>query len=314
MISLLLAGGAVFFGIFIVVFKQTLSFNQQQTQYAQRLARINFDGHRRAIEQQVGKKSLDDWLQTGVIGWVLGLTEGGLPVARARMPILLIGGGFLALVITEVLRLLIGGPMMMIYPAMVILVIRFLLGYFRKKRTSLLLSQFPDALATIVRCIRSGIPIQGALRIVGRDLPEPTAGEFRDIANRLAIGVTLEEALRAISERNGIAEYKFFAAALGLQSRTGGALAQTLETLATVVHKRIAAKARAYALAAEARTSALILGCLPVFTGIAIGLLDPQYMAPFVTTLAGKHLLLLAIGLLCFGFLVMKTIIARSLS
>jgi tight adherence protein B len=314
MMSLLLGGGIVFFGIFILVFRQTLSFNQQQTRYAQRVARIKFDGNHRVIEQRDSKKSLDDWLQTGVVGWILGLKSGVLPVPRARMPILLIGAAILALAITEVLRLLIGGPLMMIYPAMVILVIRFLLNHFRKKRTSLLLSQLPDALATIVRCIRSGIPIQGALRIVGRDLPEPTAGEFRDIANRLAIGVTLEEALRAISERNGIAEYKFFAAALGLQSRTGGALAQTLETLATVVHKRIAAKARAYALAAEARTSALILGCLPVLTGIAIALLDPKYMAPFVTTLAGKHLLLVAIGLLCFGFLVMKTIISRSLS
>ncbi|HQT88817.1 MAG TPA: type II secretion system F family protein [Acidiphilium sp.] len=314
MISLLLLGGLLFLVIFIVAFKQTLRLNQQQTRYAGRVARVTLGGNPHSMDQRARKTSLDDWLQSGLLGRLLGLKSGGLPIARARLPILVTSALVIALITTELLRLLIGGPVIIIYPILVVFLIRFILGYFRKKRTTLLLSQFPDALATIVRCIRSGIPIQGALRIVGRDLPEPTAGEFSDIANRLAIGVTLEEALRAISERNGIAEYKFFAAALGLQSRTGGALAQTLETLANVVHKRIAAKARAYALASEARTSALILGCLPVFTGIAVALLDPKYMAPFVTSVAGKHLLLFAVGLLCFGFLVMKNIISRSLS
>lgn len=312
--SLLLIGGALFLAIFIVAFQQTLSFNRQQKHYAERIARITHEGNTPSTDSRFGKTSLDDWLQSGLLGTALGLKSGGLPISRARLPLLVISAFVIAFMIIGVLRLFIGGPVIILYPILVLFLGRFLVGHFRKKRTALLLSQFPDALATIVRCIRSGIPIQGALRIVGRDLPEPTAGEFSDIANRLAIGVTLEEALRAISERNGIAEYKFFAAALGLQSRTGGALAQTLETLATVVHKRIAAKARAYALASEARTSALILGCLPVFTGIAVALLDPLYMAPFVTTVAGKHLLLFAVGLLCFGFLVMKTIISRSLS
>ena len=314
MISLLFVGGILLLTMFVVAFKQTISFNQRQIRYAHRLARISLESGGIPSEARPPAPSVDDILQSRVVRLLLGLKAGGLPISRARLPLLLVGALVSGVVVTAALRLLIGGSIVMIYPVIVLVLIRLPLSYLRKKRTALLLAQFPDALATIVRCIRSGIPIQGALRIVGRDSQEPTASEFSDIANRLAIGVTLEDALRAISERNGIAEYKFFAAALGLQARTGGALAQTLETLATVVHKRIAAKARAYALASEARTSALILGCLPVFTGIAVALLDPKYMAPFVTTIAGKHLFVFAIGLLSFGFLVMKNIISRSLS
>ena len=64
-------------------------------------------------------------------------------------------------------------------------------------------------------------------------------------------------------------EYRFFATALGLQSQTGGGLTETLENLADVIRKRVALKARGYALAAEARTSAGVLALLPVLAGLA---------------------------------------------
>ena len=71
---------------------------------------------------------------------------------------------------------------------------RFVWGWWRDRRLGLLLAQFPDALAMIVRSVRVGIPVSEAVRIVAREAREPTATRFGELANEVAIGVPLEVA------------------------------------------------------------------------------------------------------------------------
>ena len=73
----------------------------------------------------------------------------------------------------------------------------------------------------IVRAVRVGIPVTDSIQAVGRELEAPTGPEFARLADELAMGVLLQDALRAMAERNGMQEYRFFATALALQSQTG---------------------------------------------------------------------------------------------
>jgi tight adherence protein B len=117
-----------------------------------------------------------------------------------------------------------------------------------------------------------------------------------------------------MGERNKVPEYRFFATALSLQAQTGGGIAETLENLADVIRKRVAARARGKALAAEARASATALAVLP---GLALGVLsvmNPDYIGILFTTDAGNQILAAAVLMLCFGIYVMSTLIRKSLS
>lgn len=212
------------------------------------------------------------------------------------------------------LKAFIDGPLILSWPFAALFLSRSVFSMFHRRRASSLFRQFPDALGTIVRCVRVGIPVQESLRIVSRDMPEPTAKEFSRLADKVAIGVSLEAALHELADRCQLAEYKFFATALSLQARTGGPLAQTLETLADVIRKRVAMRARGYALASEARTSALILGVLPIFAGAAIWLLQPSYIDALFQTPAGHKIFGAAVLLLSIGAFSMKNIIHRSLN
>ncbi|OYV61646.1 MAG: type II secretion system protein F, partial [Acidiphilium sp. 21-62-4] len=88
----------------------------------------------------------------------------------------------------------------------------------------------------------------------------------------------------------------------------------TLETLSEVIRKRVAMKARGYALAAEARTSALILGAIPIVAGLGIELIQPNYLNVLFTTQKGHVIFGAAVGMLVMGTLAMRSIIRRSLS
>ncbi|MCF3945487.1 type II secretion system F family protein [Acidiphilium iwatense] len=227
---------------------------------------------------------------------------------------ILIGVGAAGRAVAFLASMMFGGIGTALWPLATIMIARFVFGSIHARRSSVLLNQFPDVLATIVRCVRVGIPVQEALRIIARDMPRPTAVEFAHIADQVSIGTPLDQALKELAGRSRLPEYGFFATALSLQARSGGGLAQTLETLAEVIRKRVAMKARGYALAAEARTSAMILGAIPIVAGLGIELLQPKYMAVLFISRKGRFIFGAAVGMLMMGTLTMRTIIRRSLS
>jgi tight adherence protein B len=182
------------------------------------------------------------------------------------------------------------------------------------KRRALLLSQFPDALSLIVRAVRVGIPVTESMRAVSREALEPTRGEFDRLQHQIAIGTPLETALRGLARRNMLPEYGFFAAALSLQAQTGGGLTETLETLADIIRRRIAMKERGHALSSEARTSAMVLGGLPVVAGGLMYFISPDYIGLLFSDHTGNMILGGAVLSLAIGMFAMRTIIKKSLT
>jgi tight adherence protein B len=207
------------------------------------------------------------------------------------------------------------GPLGIIgLPVLWVALCRFFFGWVVRRRQGMLFRQFPEALAMIVRALRVGVPVLGAITAVAREAEAPTSTEFTRLSSSLAIGVPLEEAATQMARRNGSAEYAFFATAIGLQARMGGGLSETLDNLADLIRKRLALRERAHALSSEARTSAMILGGLPIVMGAGLWLFNPGYMSVLYTDSTGRIILGSAVLMLGFGALAMQTIIKKSLS
>jgi tight adherence protein B len=209
--------------------------------------------------------------------------------------------------------LMLGLPLAWLIPPAWVLLSRTVFAWFIRRRRGLLYNQFPDALAMVVRALRVGQTVTQALRGVARDMIAPTSGEFQRLADRLAIGVPLAEALSDMGDESGLAEYRFFATTLLLQSQTGGSLTEALDGLATVIRGRVTLRRRAYALASEARTSANILAVLPVLTGGALVFVNPAYARLLIDDPFGRKVLATAVGMLLMGVTTMNVMIRRIL-
>jgi tight adherence protein B len=199
------------------------------------------------------------------------------------------------------------------FPVGWLITTKFIFNWFNNRRNAALLEQFPDALATIVRCVRVGIPTAEALRTVSIDSQEPTRSEFIILADKVSIGIPLDVALRELSQRIKLTEYQFFATALTLQARSGGGITQTLETLAEVIRKRVALKQRGYALTSEARTSAMILAVLPFVAGGALFVMQRPYIVLLFTTTGGQNCLGAAILMMLIGMGIIQFMISNVL-
>jgi tight adherence protein B len=220
----------------------------------------------------------------------------------------------IAYVIANLVVVVLGAIGWIAFPVLGVLLNRAAFNFLLMRRRKALYGQFPDCLSMIVRSVRAGTPLAEAIRIVARESQLPSSEEFGRVAGDLSMGVPIQEALTALADRNEITEFRFFATALTLQSQTGGRLGETLENLGSLVRKRMALKARGYALASEARTTAMILGGLPVLSAGALYLLNPAYVNVLFHDPAGQKILAAAIAMLASGAFIMKATIEKSLA
>ena len=276
--------------------------------------------HRRRIVSQVSQATSGVGMTqaTDGVGLLLGRLFGFDQNLSAHYPL----RWWMALLVTlaiaiasaRVGRGLAGDMIWLAAPVEWVILSRFFFSWCERRRRDQLFKQFPDALAMIVRAVRVGIPVIDSIRAVGRELEAPTGPEFARLSHELAIGNTLQDALRALAERNGLQEYRFFATALSLQSQTGGGLSETLDNLADVIRKRVAVRQKGQALAAEAKMSSLVLASLPPLAALGLWLMNGAYIMLLFTDPLGQKILGVAVLTLALGIFMMNMLIRKSLS
>lgn len=193
------------------------------------------------------------------------------------------------------------------------LVPRWLLLKQQRRAEAKFTDLFPDALDSMVRMLRAGLPMTAAVRAVGTESAAPVSTIFSTVADQVKIGIPIEEALNASSEKIDIDDFRFFTVAVLLQYSTGGNIASTLEILSTIVRKRRAMRMKAQAATAEIRLTAYVLGSLPLFTLGILLLLQPNYLAPLFNDPRGHTILGMAGGGLLTAFVTMRAMM-RSIS
>ncbi|MBC4018879.1 type II secretion system F family protein [Siccirubricoccus deserti] len=177
-----------------------------------------------------------------------------------------------------------------------------------------LFRQLPDALSSIVRAVRVGVTVNDALRVVVQNGPEPTAKEFKRLVEEIAVGVSLQAALKEMANRVQLPEYRFLATALALQAQTGGGLSETLQNLASIIRARVAIKARGRALTSEAKASAVVLTILPILSFMALYVIEASYVQVLLWDPTGQMILGGAILSLCVGVAMMAAMIRSALA
>jgi tight adherence protein B len=186
---------------------------------------------------------------------------------------------------------------------------RWVVGMMAKARTKKFTEAFSDAIDIIVRGIKSGLPVHDCLKIIGKECPEPLAGEFRVLVENTGMGMSMDQALERMYERMPTNELRFFTIVLTIQAKTGGNLAEALGNLSTVLRGRKLMAEKIKALSAEAVASAFIIGSLPPGVIVLISVTAPTYMAPMFTDQRGHFMLMIAGFWMSVGIFVMRKMI-----
>jgi len=171
----------------------------------------------------------------------------------------------------------------------------------KRKRLITLEQQLPDALDLMGRALRAGHAFSSAMKMVGDEMPEPVAGEFRTTFDELNYGISLQDALQNLATRVPSDDLRYFVIAVLIQRETGGNLTELLDSISALIRARLKLMGMIQVLSAEGRLSAWILGLLPFFMGFYMYLVNAKMMSllwtdPFGIKLVWSMLVIMVIG------------------
>ncbi len=190
-----------------------------------------------------------------------------------------------------------------------VLLPHFFVNWKRKRRLNQFSNEFPNAVDVIVRGVKAGLPLIDCLRAISQEAQEPVGGEFREIVEDQTLGMPLPEAVARLPERIPLAEANFFAIVVAIQARSGGSLSEALSNLSKVLRDRKKMSGKIKAMSAEAKSSAGIIGSLPIIVGILVYFTSPDYILLLFKTSTGNIVLACSAVWMFIGILVMRKMI-----
>ncbi|MBR4522997.1 MAG: type II secretion system F family protein [Kiritimatiellae bacterium] len=181
--------------------------------------------------------------------------------------------------------------------------------YLNDRRRARFNEQLPDALATMNNALRAGLSINQSFESVVENGESPLADEFKILLQSLKIGMTMEEALEAMNERVGSEDFSLVCTAILISRKTGGNVTEIFDKISDTIRGRMKIERKVRTLTAQGRLQGIIVSLMPVFLGVAMTLLKPEMMLPFLFSPIGVAAVLAMVALIVLGWLMIRKII-----
>ncbi|WP_211451612.1 type II secretion system F family protein [Collimonas antrihumi] len=178
----------------------------------------------------------------------------------------------------------------------------------RNLRLTTIEQQLPESLDLVTRALRSGHAFSSGLQMVGEEMAEPIANEFRIVHDEVNFGVSLQQALTNLCERVPIVDMRYFVVAVLIQRDSGGDLTEVLANLSRLIRERLKLISKVRVLSSEGRLSARILAIMPFALGAAMNYFNPEFMAPLWTDPIGIVIMKYMLILMAVGVLILRKI------
>jgi tight adherence protein B len=176
------------------------------------------------------------------------------------------------------------------------------LNWQRAKRTEAFINQLPELTRVLANATQAGLALRTAIGMAVEELDDPAREELRRVADQLALGRSLDDALGDLVERLPSRELTVLVSTLILSNRAGGTIVTSLRNLTDTLEERKETRREVTTLLSQVKVTAVAvpvlgLGFLLVISGMRDDALDAMTGA-----LGGRIAVLVAAGLYALGF------------
>jgi tight adherence protein B len=165
----------------------------------------------------------------------------------------------------------------------------------RRKRFDAFARLLPEAFDSMARALQAGFPLAVCIESMVQEQAEPLASELRRVRDEWRLGLGWEHAMNGFAARIPIPEAQLFAAAVKLQSRTGGRLNLVLVQLSENLREATALDGEVRTLSAHSRMTGTVLSILPVVIAGLLFVTNPSYLISFLAHPTGRTAVVLAV-------------------
>jgi tight adherence protein B len=285
MTQLLLLGGGVLLLILLII-GAVIAVTSERSLVEERLGKY-LDEEKAETEKAEQRSIVTEWLNRRVAASSAGdriareLARADLKFKVAEYYALV----FMSTVVMAVLALLLQSSIPAASLAIGGVIGFFIPRFYVRRQQGVRLTRFNDQLGDMLNLmtngLRAGYSTMQAMEAVSRELPAPICDEFRRVVQEMQIGIPMEKALDNMLRRIPSEDLDFVITAINVQREVGGNLSEILDTISFTIRERVRIKGEIRVMTASVRTSGAVLSLIPVFLGLALWFVSPEYIGSF---------------------------------
>jgi tight adherence protein B len=170
-------------------------------------------------------------------------------------------------------------------------------------------AQVPEAADLMARALRAGHAMPAVLEMVGKEIAEPLASEFRIVHEEQNLGLPLRDAMVHLVDRVPRDDVRFVTTAILLQKETGGNLAVILDKTAALARERARLFGQLRIYTAQGRITGWILCAAPFVMCGVLSAFNWKLERLLFTTPTGLRTVYVGLFMMAVGVLIIRKII-----
>ncbi|MFD5456009.1 type II secretion system F family protein [Streptomyces olivaceus] len=180
------------------------------------------------------------------------------------------------------------------------------LNWQRQKRIEKFINQLPELARILANATQAGLALRTAIGMAAEELEAPAGEELSKVADQLALGTAMEDALGELAERLPSRELVVLVTTLVLSNRAGGQVVSALRNLTETLEERKETRREVRTQLSQVTMTSyavpvLGVGSLFLMNGVKDGALERMTGSP-----AGQAAVIIAFALYALGFVLIR--------
>jgi tight adherence protein B len=176
----------------------------------------------------------------------------------------------------------------------------------QNERREVFIGQLPELARVLSNAASAGLALRTAIPMAADELTDPARTELQKTAEAMAVGQSLEDALRELEQRMPSRELAVLVTTLVIQARSGGALVSALRSISETLDARKELRREVKTVMAGAIFTSYIVVLMGVGTLLFLNTFDDQVLDEMLTTPLGLIATIIAASLYLVGFSVIR--------
>ncbi|MEU0985364.1 type II secretion system F family protein [Streptomyces sp. NPDC005953] len=182
------------------------------------------------------------------------------------------------------------------------------LNWQRTKRTEAFIGQLPEFTRVLANATQAGLALRTALAMAAEELDEPAGHELGIVADQLAVGQSLDDALGELADRLPSRELMVLVTTLILANRAGGQVVTSLRNLTESLEERKETRREVTTVLSQIKVTAIAVPLLGLGFLLMINSMTPGALDKMTSSVTGQAATLLAVGLYVLGAFLIRRV------
>ncbi|MDV9173869.1 type II secretion system F family protein [Streptomyces sp. W16] len=180
------------------------------------------------------------------------------------------------------------------------------LNWQRQKRIEKFINQLPELARIMANATHAGLALRTSISMAAEELEAPAGEELAKVANQLAVGASMDDALSELADRLPSRELVVLVTTLVLSNRAGGQVVSALRNLTETLEERKETRREVRTQLSQVNMTSYAVpvmgvGALFLMNGVKPGALERMTGSPI-----GQACVIIAFGLYAVGFILIR--------